>query len=159
MLFSCVTVKGTRVATTNITSTPEGAEIFVIHEDNLQDAIYAKNPKSRNKEGKVMSFVGVTPMQISVPKGEYTKVVARKQGYKETIFTVKAKKEASYFNGKNKDCLADKYYIYATPFMVWDEFVMKYVYEGIKKEYCSEVRHSYHINLIAEETTTSSFQY
>ena len=148
VLCACVPTMGTRLDKTNVTSVPPGAEICVVHDGNIYDVLYEDYYQTTGEGGKVVSFIGVTPLKVAVPKGAKTKIVAKKAGYKPTTFTIQSKKEASYFEGRNKECLADKYYIYATPFMVWDEFIMKYVYKGIKEEYCTEIRHSYHVNLM-----------
>lgn len=142
---SCVMFGGSRTTTTQVTSTPSGADVYAIHTESAHKYIYESKRKARHGD-KVMSYQGTTPLMVEVLRGKNTKILVYKNGYKETELYIKAKKEVSYFDRKNKACMGDRYYSWMLGGIL-DEIVNEYIFKNIKNDYCKEVRHNYHINL------------
>lgn len=144
---SCVMLSGKRTAVTNISSDPQGAAVYAVHDSHIHDLTYEDKPKSKNKDGKTISFQGFTPLAVVAPKGMNTKMIVYKEGYKPTEFYVRGKREAVYYDGQNKECARDRYWSWLWSAGIVDEIINGYLLKDIKTNYCKDIRHSYHIYL------------
>lgn len=145
-LQSCVMFAGERTTVTHIDSNPQGSNVYVLHTEGIHNSIYKNLSKARAKDGTLMSFYGVTPIKVTVPRGKNTRILLEKNGYEKTEFTVNANRETVYYEGKNTACFGDKYYAWAFG-GVWDEVVNQTVFKKSKSDYCKDIRHWFFIHL------------
>ena len=144
-ILSACSLKEPRTSGTYISSTPNGANILIVHSEEFYDKIY-QYPQKYNYEGKIVSIYGTTPLMVEVPKGSTTQIILEMNGYKPVEFDVNVKMTASYYNGKNQGCVMDKYWSWLWSFGILHKSI-KFFAPSIYKNHCTQARHNYHIKL------------